>query len=326
MKKATKAAAGIAVICAAMGVGLYSFISNNKKEESSEVVSEVVTEAPTEPETEPYTDILPKNWAEMYSYSPSDGGISEKSWEWLRRNKDYIGWLRIDGTFVDYPVMMDPGETEAGDPLYGPEAHVPNSFYLDHNWDRSFYRDGAIYMDCKDTFDGCEKQQSENLVIYGHNMANGAMFGTIRRYRQDTDFYYDSAFVELSNLYKQYGYVVFSFFVTPGSYNATDFVYWNMEELDTKEEFDAYVKHCKDNSQLDTGIDVQYGDQLLTLSTCYADYDNSRFIVVARRMREGEVYGDISTIQCTKEYLKKHPNGLEKPKPEKDEEKDETAE
>ena len=322
MKKSTKAVSAIAALCAALGVGLYAFLSNNNKEEPSVISSDSITEAPTEPVTEEYTDILPKNWAEMYSYSTSNGGITDKSREWLRRNKDYIGWLRIDGTFVDYPVMMDPGETEAGDPLYGPEAHVPNSFYLDHNWDRSFYRDGAIYMDCKDTFDGSDIEQSENLVIYGHNMANGAMFGTIRRYRQDNGFFYDSPFIELSNLYKEYGYVVFSFFVTPGSYNATDFTYWNMEELDSKEDYDAYVKHCIDNSQVETGVDVQYGDQLLTLSTCYADYDNSRFIVVARRMREGEVYGDLSTIQCSKEYLKKHPNGIERPEPkEEDEEK-----
>lgn len=327
MKKTTKAVSAIAAVCAAMGVGLYAFISNNKtKEEPFEVISEVITEAPTEPATEEYTDILPRNWAEMYSYSASDGGITEKSREWLRRNKDYIGWLRIDNTYVDYPVMMDPGETEAGDPIYGPDAHVPNSFYLDHNWDRSYYRDGAIYMDCKDTFDGSDRDQSENLVIYGHNMANGTMFGSVRRYRQDPNFFYDSPFVELSNLYKDYGYVIFAFLITPGSYNATDFVYWNMEELDTKEEFDAYVKHCKDFGMLNTGVDVEYGDQLLTLSTCYADYDNSRFIIVARRLREGEVYGDLSTIECTKEYLKEHPNGIEDPRLKKDDEKDDDKE
>ena len=103
-----------------------------------------------------------------------------------------------------------------------------------------------------------------------------------RRYRQDYDFFYDSPFVELGNLYKNYGYVIFAFLITPGSYNATDFVYWNMEELDTKEGFDSYVQHCRAHQMLDTGVDVQYGDQLLTLSTCYADYDNSRFIIVAR--------------------------------------------
>ena len=54
---------------------------------------------------------------------------------------------------------------------------------------------------------------------------------------------------------------------------------------------------------LDTGIDVQYGDKLLTLSTCYANEDNSRFIVVARRLRDGEVAGDLSTIQRTDEYI-----------------------
>lgn len=327
MRRSVKTVSAIAAVFAAMGVGMYAFLSNkNEEKQPDSVISGSHTEAESEPGSEGYTDILPKNWAQMYSYSASESGITDKSREWLRRNKDYIGWLKIDNTYVDYPVMMDPGETPEGDPLYGPEANVPNSYYLDHSWDRSYFRDGAIYMDCKDTFDGSDRDQSENLVIYGHNMANGTMFGSVRRYRQDYNFFYDSPFVELSNLYKDYGYVIFAFLITPGSYNATDFVYWNMEELDTKEEFDSYVQHCRANQMLDTGVDVQYGDQLLTLSTCYADYDNSRFIIVARRLREGEVYGDLSTIQCTKEYLKKHPNGIEDPRLKEKDEKEETAE
>ena len=329
MNNKTKAVSAIAAVMAAMGIGIYAFLSN-KNDEPSVISTETETAAETtaEPTTEEDHDILPKNWAEMYRYSASDMGMTQKAREWNRRNKDYIGWLRMDGTYVDYPVMMDPGETEEGDPIYGPEARVPNSYYLDHAWDRSYFRDGAIYMDCNDNFSGADADQSENLVIYGHNMANGTMFGSIRRYRQDPSYFYDSPFIELSNRYKDYKYVIFAFLITPGSYNATDFVYWNMEELDTKEDFDFYVDHCKAKWLLDTGVDVEYGDQLITLSTCYADYDNSRFIIVGRRLREGEVYGDLSTIQCREDYKKDHPNGIEKPKPktEEDNEKDEASE
>ena len=63
---------------------------------------------------------------------------------------------------------------------------------------------------------------------------------------------------------------------------------------------------------LDTGVDVKYGDQLLTLSTCYADEDNSRFLVVARRLRDGEVAGDMTTIQRTEEYKQKQKEEAEK--------------
>ena len=76
-----------------------------------------------------------------------------------------------------------------------------------------------------------------------------------------------------------------------------------MENMETQEDFDFYINSCRSRQMLDTGIDVQYGDKLLTLSTCYANEDNSRFIVVARRLRDGEVAGDLSTIQRTDEYI-----------------------
>ena len=329
MKKNIKAVSAIAALCAAMGIGIVAFLSNREDAPAEVITTEPQTEATTaEPTTEEYKDILPANWAEMYSYSASDMGMTQKAREWKRRNKDYIGWLRFDGTYVDYPVMLDPGEIEEGDPVYGPEARVPNSFYLDHSWDMSYFRDGAIYMDCKDNFSGADCEQSENLVIYGHNMANGTMFGSVRRYRQDPEYFYDNAFIELSNCYKDYKYVIFAFLITPGSYNATDFIYWNMENMDSKEDFDFYIDNCKAKWLLDTGVDVEYGDQLLTLSTCYADYDNSRFIVVGRRLREGEVYGDLSTIQCREDYKKEHPDGIGKPKPvtEEDGDNDEASE
>ena len=77
-----------------------------------------------------------------------------------------------------------------------------------------------------------------------------------------------------------------------------------MEEIDTEEEFNFYIDCCKRSWCIDTGIDVKYGDQLLTLSTCYADWDNSRFIVVARKLRDGEVAGDLNSVQHTEEFLK----------------------
>lgn len=79
-----------------------------------------------------------------------------------------------------------------------------------------------------------------------------------------------------------------------------------MEELDTDEEFNNYIENLRSRQIMDTGIDVQPGDKLLTLSTCYADEDNSRFLVVARRLRDGEVAGDLSSVKHTDEYIKAH--------------------
>lgn len=273
-------------------------VSEPVSESSSEVVAEpVIDEEVTEPE-------LPENWADMYDYVPTQNGYLGKAEAWLKNNRDYIGWVKINNTMVDYPVMFDPGEVSADNSYYGGEEYEADGYYLNHYWDRSQYRDGIPFMDWLDVFEGDEAAQSENIVIYGHNMASGNMFGTLARYRQNPNYYFESPFIQLSSRYEEYNYVIFAFLITPGSYNATDFRYWYMEELDNKEDFDFYVDNCHAKQMIDTGVDVQYGDKLLTLSTCYADYDNSRFIVVARRLRDGEKVNDLNSIQKTEAYLK----------------------
>ncbi len=269
---------------------------------SAEPSSEpVVTEAATEEVTEPE---LPENWSDMYDYVPSLNGYLGKAEAWMKNNRDYIGWVKINNTMVDYPVMFDPGEIQPDDPYYGGEGYSTNSYYLNHYWDKSEYRDGIPYMDWIDVFEGDEEMQSENLVIYGHNMASGNMFGTLARYRQNPNYFYECPFIQMSSRYKEYDYVIFAFLITSGDYSEENFIYWGMEELDTKEDFDYYVENCRAKQMIDTGVDVQYGDKILTLSTCYADYDNSRFIVVARRLRDGETVNDLNSIQRTEAYIK----------------------
>ena len=191
---------------------------------------------------------LPENLTELFDYKESHGGYSGKAKEWLMQNKDYVGWLRIKDTMVNYPVLIDPGEVTEEHPdfgYYGSEYYVPNSFYLSHYWDKTPYRDGIPFMDWKDNYGGYQGYMSENIVIYGHNMANGNMFGTLSRYRQNPNYFYTSPFVELSTRYGDDAYVIFAFLITPGSYTATNFTYWNMEELNTEEEFQYYVVKCE---------------------------------------------------------------------------------
>lgn len=300
MNRSGKIITACTACAAAIGLGAYALFLNRDRN-SVPTYTSVVTE-PAET-TEVRYDI-PDNWAEQYDDNSSETGITERAKSLLRLNKDIVGWIKIDNTMVNYPLVKDPGEIPADDPYYGPESYVPNAYYLNHDLDKSIIRQGTLYIDYRDVFGSDEDKQSENIVIYGHNMANNTMFGGIRRYRQDFDFYDVSPFVELSSNYRDYEYVIFAFLITSGSFNDTDFHYWNMEELDTKEEFDFYIDNCKKRQMIDTGVDVKYGDKLLTLSTCYADEDNSRFLVVARRLREGEVAGDMSTIQRTEEYIK----------------------
>ncbi len=240
-------------------------------------------------ESEPVNIDLP-----VYNYVPSNTGMTDYAKMLVSQNSDTVGWLKIEGTQVNYPVLIDPGDI-VPDTGYGDSYLNYNEFYLKHNFNREWTFDGNIFMDCRNNFGCDEESQSENIVIYGHNMLNGSQFGNLGLYRQN-GYYWTNPFVYLSSNYKDYEYIIVSYCITSGNAD-TDFRYWDMQELDTKEDFDYYVNRVKRDQFLETGIDVEYGDKLLTLSTCYSDADNSRFIVLARRLRDGEVAGDMSTIQ-----------------------------
>jgi sortase B len=299
MSKSIKIISACVACAAALGLGTVAVLLS-KDDKSVPTISK--SEETTVP-TEATTVAIPENLSELYSYVPSRKGVSERTKSLKRLNKDIMGYIKIDGTQVDYPFVLDPGEVAPNDPYYGPDAYIPDSYYLEKDLFRQYYDRGTLFADYRDTFGSNEAEHSENMVIYGHSWYDGTMMGSLRKYRAGFEFYNQYPFIKLSSNYRDYDYVIFAYLVTSGSYDATDFHYWNMEEIDTEEDFNFYIDCCKRSWGIDTGIDVKYGDQLLTLSTCYADWDNSRFIVVARRLRDGEVAGDLNSVQHTEAFL-----------------------
>lgn len=259
----------IAIICAAvLAVGGITagvvLVLNGKKEPEPEVSSvaetQAPTEAPTEAETEPETEAMTEK--------PE---LTERAKELLKQNPDTVGWITVDKTKVDNPVV------QCGD----------NEYYLDHSFEREPFRAGTVFMDYRDVFGADEDKQSENIILYGHNMANNTMFGSLRRYRQDLNYYKEAPFVTLESNYRVYDYVIFGLVITEGSAEAT-WRYWDMENLSMRSQFDAYVATVQKKNMAKIPVDVTYGDKLLTLSTCYSDKDDSRFLIVCRRLRPGE--------------------------------------
>lgn len=197
----------------------------------------------------------------------------------LRQNPDTVGWIYIPGTKVDYPIVQSDD----------------NAYYLDKGFDHKPYRAGTIFMDYRNVFGYDVSLQSDNIVLYGHNMANNTMFGSLRRYRQDYSYYETNQYIELSSNFENYTYVIFGLVITDGSISA-DWRYWDMEEFANEQEFNDYVDTVRRKNLVDINVDVQYGDQLLTLSTCYSDADNTRFLVIARKMREGETADTLAML------------------------------
>lgn len=175
------------------------------------------------------------------------------------QNNDFIGWIKIEDTVIDYPVMQS--------------KDSPN-FYLDHNFNREYSRFGVPYMQ-----ENCNLQ-SDNIVIYGHNMKNKSMFNELTKYK-DKDFYNDHRYIQLDTLSEQRKYEVICAFKTV-AYANNGFKYYEFVDADSQEDFSAYIEKCQALSFYDTGVRAEYGDKLITLSTCEYSQNNGRFAVVAK--------------------------------------------
>lgn len=175
------------------------------------------------------------------------------------QNNDFIGWIKIDDTVIDYPVMQSKDN--------------PN-FYLEHNFNKEYSRFGVPYMQ-----ENCNLQ-SDNIVIYGHNMKNKSMFNELTKYK-DKDFYNDHRYIQLDTLSEQRKYEVICAFKTV-AYANNGFKYYEFVNADSQKDFSAYIEKCQALSFYDTGVRAEYGDKLVTLSTCEYSQNNGRFVVVAK--------------------------------------------
>ena len=179
-----------------------------------------------------------------------------------QKNTDLVGWIRILGTKVNYPVLQSPEE---------------ESFYLTHDFYQKESRHGAIYVEESADVNG----PSDNVVIYGHKMSDGSMFATLHKY-SDVNFYQQNAYFTFDTLFEQHTYKIFAVFKTSAK-AGEGFAYHTFLDGD-EESFEAYVSKCKELSLYETYVTAEYGDKLLTLSTCDHSMDNGRYVVVAKRI------------------------------------------
>jgi sortase B len=127
-------------------------------------------------------------------------------------------------------------------------------------------------------------------LVHGHNMKEGAMFGSLKKYKvKDASYYKEHPFVTFDTLYEKATYVIFAVAevnIVPG--NTHYFPFWHQFSFGTKESFEHFVLLAKEYSRFKVDIDVAPGDRLLTLATCSSDDSNLRLIVMARMLRENE--------------------------------------
>lgn len=188
--------------------------------------------------------------------------ISEGVLSLHRENPDCIGWIQIEGTNINYPVMHCPDTTD---------------YYLHRDFYGEYSKSGTPYMAEK-----CDLQTSDNLTIYGHHMSSGSMFADLDKYKSK-DFYTQHPVVKFDTIYGNGEYQIIAVFVT-SVYAADTFSYYSFIEAGNEAEYQDYVNTCKYKSLYDTGHTAEYGDKLITLSTCEYSQTNGRMVVVAKKL------------------------------------------
>lgn len=195
---------------------------------------------------------------------------SEKYGKLHKQNKDFIGWIKIEGTDVDYPVMYAPDEKEK---------------YLRHDFNMEYNDRGVPYIQ-----EDCVPGISDNLIIYGHNMDDGSMFEDLTKL-EDYDFYKKHKYIEFDTL-EDYGrYEIVAVFKT-SAYADVGFPYYQFVDADNVDDYNDYINTCKELALYDTGVTPEFGDKLISLSTCEYSQEDGRLVVVASYVDNGETKKD----------------------------------
>ena len=180
------------------------------------------------------------------------------------RNPDCVAWITIEGTVIDYPVMYRPSQ---------------KNYYLHRDFNGKHVSAGALFI-----AENCDPDSSDNVIIYGHHMNSGKMFAVLNKYKKQS-FFEEHSRIVYETLNGPETYEIMFAFTTP-VYTGHDFEYYAFSNANSAEEYDAYISACRERALYDTGVTAQYGDKLLTLSTCEYSQKNGRMVVVARRINE----------------------------------------
>lgn len=249
----------IALICAfsillavSSGFLIKHYIDSEKQSELYDNLIETVEKTDTEKDTMTYSQdkSFLSNYQDLYL-----------------QNNDMVGWIKIEDTKINYPVMQSKDN--------------PN-FYLKHGFDKAYTDYGCPYIQ-----ENCDVDiPSDNLIIYGHNMKDNSMFSGLMKYT-DKDFYESHKTIRFDTLTEKCNYEIIAAFKTVVYTDSSEsFKYYQFVNADSVDEFNAYINKCKELALYDTGVTAEYGDKLIALSTCEYSRNNGRMVVVAKKIAE----------------------------------------
>ncbi|MCM1329913.1 MAG: class B sortase [Ruminococcus sp.] len=200
----------------------------------------------------------------------------------VEQNPNVAGWLTVANTNIDNVVLQT----------------TDNNYYMDKDFYGNYNIAGQVFVDYRCNINDYNDRQSDNVVVYGHNQADGTMFGTLKKYKikkQSTgnfSFYQQNPTFKFSNLYEEYTYKIIAIFVIEvlpeQTRDGVVFDYHNYVKFGGERNFDKFKENILARTAVNTGVDFDGNDKFMTLSTCSNEFTESRLVVIGRRVRDGE--------------------------------------
>ena len=227
-------------------IGCYWYNMNKDKKENTEILDNIEIDN---------TKITPQKTEMMLKLE-----------ELQKENSEIIGWLEIEDTNINYPILQT----------------TDNDFYLTHNYKKEKASSGSLFLDKDFNFEN----GSSNYLIYGHRNKQGLMFEDLLKYAKE-DFYKEHKTIKFTTNKEDAIYEILAVFYSRVYYKSEKnvFRYYYFVNANNEAEYNEFINEAKKASIYDTGITAEYGDQLLTLSTCEYSQEDGRFTIVAKKIK-----------------------------------------
>lgn len=277
----------IIAVCVFIGAGVMlasTLLQSQKAQQDAEGIKEVVT-------TTVATTI--DSDGNVVTIAPTEEEIEEHNFDVIKYykdiNDDVKAYIELEGCDIYQPVVQ--GED--------------NDYYLTHTYYDGKNKAGSLFLDYRCRIE--DDYTSPNLVVYGHNQEDGTMFGNLKDYKQNVEFYAANPVITFNTEYGVGTYLIYGYFVThvlekQDSHGEVFHYQDYIETMNDEYTFNWYINEVMKRTQILTPVEVEYGDSLLCLSTCSNEFSNSRFVVFARKLREGEAVEDYDFTEASINY------------------------
>lgn len=264
----------VTLVGCAIAFGVIGVQSNKAEKSQSGLASQIVDITSDEEEK--------KMWEDFYAKYPNitlPKGMMAKYAYLYALNQQLAGWISVPNSGIDVQVVQSANNTD----------------YLKKDFYGNYSRYGCPFLDYRND----AKYLNQNSIIYGHHMSDGLVFAELSKYKELNGFL-ESPIIQFDTLYKSYKFKVYAAFITNSKAEDDNGYIFNytVTSFDSTSNFDDFIKALDERKLYTTGVDINSGDKLITLSTCTYEFTDARLVIVGRMLRNGETT-DIDTTYAT---------------------------